>query len=121
MLRIAERDERSRNDKLFDAALDYIALCERLRDDYKKQGLQAPEFDIDPNDILTDASARTVSLSTRSQNRATSTSLTLDDLKRQFTHEVDTLEVLLAANPDNRVMRRGIEFLRQMLRRLAGP
>lgn len=120
-VRLAERDERSRNDELFDAALDYIALCERLRDDYKKQGLQAPEFDIDPNDILTDASTRTVSLSTRAQNRATATSLALDDLKQQFTQEARTLEALLAANPDNRVMRRDLEFLRQMLRRLAGP
>jgi hypothetical protein len=64
-----------------DAALDYIALCERLRDDHKKQGLEAPEFDVDPDDILTDASTRTVSLSTRAQNPATATSLALDNLK----------------------------------------
>ena len=120
-VRLAERDERSRNDGLFDAALDYIALCERLRDDYKKQGLQAPEFDIDPNDILTDATTRTVSSSTRSKNRTTAASLALDDLKHKFTHEVDALEALLAANPDNRVMRRDLEFPRQMLRGLAGP
>jgi hypothetical protein len=94
---------------------------ERLRDDDKKEGLQAPEFEIDPDDILTDASTRIVSLSMRAQNPTTATSLALDDLKQQFTHEIDALEALLAAKPDNRVMRRDLEFLRQMLRRLAGP
>ena len=117
-VRFAERDERSGQDQLFDAALDYIALCERLRDDCKKQGLQPPEFDIDPDDILTDASSRTASLSPRALNRVTATSRALDQLKQQFTLEGDTLETLLAANPDNRVMGRDLEFLRQMLRRL---
>lgn len=117
-VRFAERDERSRNDELFDAALDYIALCERLRDDYKKQGLQAPGFDIDPDDIETDVSTRTVSLSMRARNRATATALALDQLKQQFAHEFGALEALLAANPDNRVIRRDIQFLKQMLQRL---
>lgn len=47
-VRLAEREERSRNEQLFDAALEYIALCETRRDGLKRQGLRAPEFEIDP-------------------------------------------------------------------------
>jgi hypothetical protein len=117
-VRLAERDERSRNEQLFDAALEYIALCETIRDDHKRQGLRAPEFEIDPDDILTDVWDRTVSLSARAQHRLNATSLALDHLRQQLTREAAALEKLLAANLDNRAIRRDLEFLRQMLRRL---
>jgi len=117
-VRLAEHDECSRNDQLFDAALEYIALCEKIRDDHERQGLRAPEFEIDPDDILTDVWDRTVSLSARAQNRLNATSLALDHLRQQLTHEVAALEKLLAANPNNRAIRRDLEFLSQMLRRL---
>ena len=108
----------SRNDQLFDAALEYIALCEKIRDDHERQGLRAPEFEIDPDDILTDVWDRTVSLSARAQNRLNATSLALDHLRQQLTREFAALEKLLAANSDNKAIRRDLEFLRQMLRRL---
>jgi hypothetical protein len=103
---------------LFDAALEYIALCETLRNDHKRQGLRAPELEIDPDDILTDVWDRTVSLSARAQNRLNATSLALDHLRQQLTREAAALEQLLAADLDNRAIRRDLEFLRQMLRRL---
>jgi Family of unknown function (DUF5681) len=118
-VRLAERDERSRNEQLFDAALEYIALCETIRDEHKRLRLRAPEFEIDPDDILTDVWDRTVSLSARAQNRLNATSLVLDHLRQQLTREAAALEQLLAANPDNRAIRRDLEFLRQMLRRLS--
>ena len=117
-VRLAEHAACSRNDQLFDAALEYIALCEKIRDDHERQGLRAPEFEIDPDDILTDVWDRTVSLSARAQNRLNATSLALDHLRQQLTREVAALEKLLAANSDNRAIRRDLEFLRQMLRRL---
>jgi hypothetical protein len=57
----------------------------------------------------------------RARNRPTATALALDQLKQQFAYEVGALEALLAANPDNRAIRRDLEFLRQTLRRLSGP
>ena len=118
-VRLAEHAACSRNDQLFDAALEYIALCETLRDDHKKRGLRAPEFEIDPDDILTDVWDRTVSLSARAQNRLNATSLALDHLRQQLIREAAALEKLLAANLDNRAIRRDLDFLRQMLRRLS--
>src|SRR5258705_13594167 len=35
-VRLAEHVECSRNDQLFDAALEYIALCEKIRDDHER-------------------------------------------------------------------------------------
>jgi hypothetical protein len=110
--------ECARNGQLFDAALEYIALCEKIRGDHERQGLRAPEFEIDPDEILTDVWDRTVSLSARAQNRLNATSLALDHLRQQLTREVAALERLLAANSHNRAIRRDLEFLRQMLRRL---
>jgi uncharacterized protein DUF5681 len=118
-VRLAEHAACSRNDQLFDAALEYIALCETLRNDHKRQGLRAPELEIDPDDILTDVWDRTVSLSARAQNRLNATSQALDHLRQQLTREAAALEQLLAANLDNRAIRRDLEFLRQMLRRLS--
>jgi len=118
-VRLAEHAACSRNDQLFDAALEYIALCETLRDDHKRQGLRAPELEIDPDDILTDVWDRTVSLSARAQNRLNATSLALDHLRQQLIREAAALEQLLAANLDNRAIRRDLDFLRQMLRRLS--
>ena len=118
-VRLAEHAACSRNDQLFDAALEYIALCETIRDDHKRQGLRAPEFEIDPDDILTNVWDRTVSLSARAQNRLNATSLALDHLRQQLIREAAALEQLLAANLDNRAIRRDLDFLRQMLQRLS--
>jgi hypothetical protein len=117
-VRLAEHAACSRNDQLFEAALEYIALCETIRDDHIRQRLCAPEFEIDPDDILTDVWDRTVSLSAHAQNRLNATSLALDHLRQQLTREAAALEQLLAADLDNRAIRRDLEFLRQMLRRL---
>jgi hypothetical protein len=95
-----------------------LGMLMPIRDDHERQGLRAPEFEIDPGDILTDVWDRTVSLSARAQNRLNATSLALDHLRQQLTREVTELEKLLAANPNIRALRRDLEFLRQMLRRL---
>lgn len=117
-VRLAERDERSRNDQLFDAALEYIALCEDLREDHEKQGLRPREFEINPDDILLDATARAVSLSTPARNRINAASRALGQLQQQLTQEVSAPEKLFAASPCNEAIRRDLEFARQMLRRL---
>lgn len=115
-LRVAEREQSIRADKLFETAIEYKALCDELRECYGQQGWASPHFDIDPDDILIGADL-TVKISVRARHKANSASLALSDMRTELEHELRSLEVILSANKKNLVVKRDIELIKRLLQR----
>ena len=110
-VRISEREQRARNDKLVDAAIEYKALCETMQEDCIARNASPPRFEIDPDDLLVDVSARTVSLSMRSQRSNDRLTLLLSQTTQQVFDELYILQELIISDPDNSVIQRDIDFL----------
>lgn len=116
--RLAELTELSRNEKLFEATIEYKALCELICEDHESRGLQTPTFDLDPNHLITAADTRTVRLSAAARNLTASKSRALDDMRRELVLEREALTTLLADQTENVVIRREIDFVASLLKRL---
>ena len=72
--RLAARAELSRNDKLFEATIEYKALCEVISEHHERNRLPSPSFDLNPDHLITDANTRTVKPSVAARNLAAVTS-----------------------------------------------
>jgi hypothetical protein len=82
------------------------------------RGLPPPNFEIDPHDLVVNAQSRTVTFSVAARNEARAAFRKLRDLRREHKSELVLLTILLADEPDNALIKRDIEFLKTLLKRL---
>ena len=99
--RLAERAELPRNEKLFEAAIEYKAMCEVICEHHERHRLPAPNFDLNPDHLITDANTRTVKLSVAASNLAAVTSRELDNMRRELKLEREILTNILANQAGN--------------------
>ena len=116
--RLAERENLLRNEQLFEAAIEYKALCELRFEHHRRHRIPSPHFDLNPDHLITDANTRTLTLRVAASNLAAATSREFEDVRRGLMPEREILASDLVDQADNVVLRREIDFIETLLQRL---